>query len=147
MKRSLLALMVVSLAGCGGGGGNGDGGGGGEGGGGGSDVGYVDMTLKQVGGSGTVGTATLQAGADSAEVTLQLTNADDGAALHIHEGSCADPAGDAEVAHDLGIVNVNLGQAILAAPLEEVATGEFYIDVHDARDPNKVVACGVIPEQ
>ena len=93
------------------------------------------------------GTATLQAGADSAEVTLQLANAGDGAAMHIHEGSCADPAGDAAVAHDLGVVNVNLGQAILAVPLDEVSTGAFYIDVHSAADPDKVVACGVIPEQ
>ncbi|MGH3118850.1 MAG: hypothetical protein ACRDQ2_17400 [Gaiellales bacterium] len=144
MRNGLLAVMFLALAGCGGdGGGNGGGGGGG----GAEDEGFVNVTLAEKDGSGSSGTAILQPGAGSAEVTLELTNAADGAQMHVHKGSCDSAAGDTPVEHDLGFVTASLGQAILAVTIPEVATGEYYIDLHDAKDPTKIDACGQIPEQ
>jgi hypothetical protein len=146
MRNGLLAVMVLALAGCGGDGGNGNGGGGG-GSATGEEEGTINVTLAEKDGSGSSGVAVIHPGAGSAEVTLELMNAADGAQMHIHQGSCATAAGDTPVEHDLGFVTTNLGQAILAVPMQEVASGENYIDLHDAADPSKIDACGMIPEQ
>ena len=143
MRRGVLALSVLTLAACGGdGGGNGSAGGGGDGG----DIQPVTVMLEEQNNSGKSGTAELQPGAASTEITIEVQPPQgDNEAIHIHTGTCDSPA--AEVAHDLGFTTVGLGHGQAFVNLPELTTGEFVLDIHSAKNPDEVIMCGAIPEQ
>jgi hypothetical protein len=135
--RLLLGMLVVGMAtACGG-----DGGGGGGGGGGGETV---KLTLEEMNNSGKSGTAELFPGPASVDVTIEIMGQSDLDPIHVHRGTCESPG--AEIVHDIGFTTANLGQGQIFVTMEEVATGEFVIDIHDDRN-DKVIMCGVIPEQ
>ena len=143
MRRSLFALVVLTLAGCGGGGNsNGSGGGGG----GSEDIQPVTIQLEEMNNSGKSGTAELQPGAVSTDITLALEPPEgDNETIHIHTGTCDSPG--AEVAHDIGFTTAGLGQGQAFVNLPELTTGEFVLDIHSAKNPDEVIMCGAIPEQ
>jgi hypothetical protein len=133
-------VVVLGLATACGGGDDGGGGGGGEGG----DAGVVDMKLDEMNSSGKSGTAQLQAGAASTDVTIEIKGKSDLDPIHVHKGTCDNPG--TEVVHDVGFTNADLGQGQIFVPINEVATGEFILDIHDDQT-NKVIMCGQIPKQ
>jgi hypothetical protein len=136
--RLLLGMCVLGLAtACGG-----DSNGGGGGGGGASDT--VKVTLEEQNGSGKSGTAELFPGAASVDVTIEIMGTSDLDPIHVHSGTCASPG--AEIVHDLGFTTANLGQGQIFETMENVATGEFVIDIHDDRN-DEVIMCGAIPAQ
>jgi hypothetical protein len=143
VRRSLFALVVLTLAGCGGGGNsNGSGGGGG----GSEDIQPVTIQLEEMNNSGKSGTAELQPGAVSTDITLALEPPEgDNETIHIHTGTCDSPG--AEVAHDIGFTTAGLGQGQAFVNLPELTTGEFVLDIHSAKNPDEVIMCGAIPEQ
>jgi hypothetical protein len=145
MRRGLLAVTVLTLAGCGGdGGGNGGGGGGAVGGG--EDVQPVTIQLKEMNNSGKSGTAELQAGAASTDITIELKPPQgDNEPIHIHTGTCDSPG--AEVVHDIGFTTAGLGQGQAFVALPELTTGEYVLDIHSAQNPDEVVMCGAIPKR
>jgi hypothetical protein len=140
MRHGLLAVTVLALAGCGG-----DGGGGGAGGGGSDEIQPVTVRLNEVNNSGKTGTAELQPGAASTDITIALEPPQgDNQPIHIHRGTCESP--EAEVAHDLGFTTAGLGQGQAFVLQPELTTGEFVIDIHDHRS-DEVIVCGAIPER
>jgi hypothetical protein len=144
MRHGLLAAAVLALSACGGDGG-GDGGGGGAVGGG-EDVQPVTLQLKEMNNSGKSGTAELQSGAASTDITIALEPAQgDNEPIHIHKGTCDSP--EAAVAHDLGFTTAGLGQGQAFVTLPELTTGEFVLDIHSARDPDTVIMCAPIPQR
>jgi hypothetical protein len=135
--------MVMTLAGCGGGGGESDGGGGS----GGSAEESDTMTFKldEMNGSGTSANVEMFPGAASTDFTSELKPPNgDNQPIHVHKGPCDSPS--SEVAHDIGFTTAGLGQGSAYVLIDEVATGEYVLDIHS---PNgkKVWACGVIPKQ
>lgn len=135
--RLLLGMFVLGLASaCGG---DSDGGGGGGAGG---DT--VRVTLEEQGNSGKSGTAELFPGAASVDVTIEIMGTSDLDPIHVHSGTCESPG--EEVVHDLGFTTANLGQGQIFETMENVATGQFVIDIHDDAN-DKVIMCGVIPAQ
>jgi hypothetical protein len=143
LRHGLLVAVVLALAGCGGGG-DGDGGGGGGAVGGGEDVQPVTVQLKEMNNSGKSGTAELQSGAASTDITIALEPAQgENEPIHIHKGTCDSPA--AEVVHDIGFTTAGLGQGQAFVPLPELTTGEYVLDIHNAQD--EVIMCGVIPKR
>ena len=138
--RLVLGVVLLGLATACGGGDDGGGGGGGEGG----DAGVVDMKLDEMNNSGKSGTAQLQAGAASTDVTIEIKGKSDLDPIHVHKGTCDNPG--TEVVHDVGFTNADLGQGQIFVPINEVATGEFILDIHDDQT-NKVIMCGQIPKQ
>ena len=141
MTRGVLALSVLTLAACGG-----DGNGGAGGGGGGDDIQPVTIMLEEQNNSGKSGTAELQPGAASTDITIELQPPQgDNEAIHIHTGTCDSPG--AEVVHDIGFTTAGLGQGQAFVTLPELTTGEFVLDIHSARNPDEVIMCGAIPEQ
>jgi hypothetical protein len=138
--RLLLGMMVVGLAtACMGDDGGGNGGGGGPGG---SDT--VKITLDEMNNSGKSGTAELFPGPASVDVTIEIKGTSDLDPIHVHRGTCEEPG--QEIVHDLGFTNANLGQGQIFVTMDEVATGEFVLDIHDDEN-DKVIMCGVIPER
>jgi hypothetical protein len=141
VTRGVLALSVLTLAACGG-----DGGGNGGGGGSGDDIQPVTIMLEEQNNSGKSGTAELQPGAASTDITIQLQPPQgDNEPIHIHTGTCDSPG--AEVVHDIGFTTAGLGQGQAFVNLPELTTGEFILDIHSARNPDEVIMCGAIPEQ
>jgi hypothetical protein len=142
--RHGLALMVLTLAACGG---DGDGGGGGGGDAGGSDEGGpVTVMLQEMNNSGKSGTAELHPGAASTDITIALEPPEgDNEQIHIHTGTCDSPG--AEVVHDVGFTTAGLGQGQAFVSLPELTTGEYVLDIHSAKNPDEVIMCGAIPEQ
>jgi hypothetical protein len=135
--RLLLGMFVLGLASaCGG-----DSGGGG-GGPGASDT--VSVTLEEKNGSGKSGTAELFPGAASVDVTIEIMGTSDLDPIHVHSGTCETPG--EELVHDLGFTTANLGQGQIFDTMENVATGEFVIDIHDDEN-DEIIMCGVIPAQ
>jgi hypothetical protein len=135
--RLLLGMFVLGLAsGCGG-----DSGGGG-GGGGQSDT--VKVALEEQNSSGKSGTAELFPGAASVDVTIEIKGTSDLDPIHVHRGTCDSPG--EELVHDLGFTTANLGQGQIFDTMENVATGQLLIDIHDDAN-NEVIMCGVIPAQ
>jgi hypothetical protein len=133
-----MALAVVSLVACGG---DGSGGGGG----GGDDVSPVMVTLEEMNSSGKSGTAELQAGAASTDLTIALEPAQgNNEPVHIHKGTCDSPG---EVAHDLGFTTAGLFQGSAFVLLPELTTGEYVLAVKSAQNPDEVIMCGAIPER
>ncbi len=142
--RLLLGTLVVGLVSACGGSDDSSSGGGGGGGGGGGD-GTLVVKLDAVGGSGKTGKAELYPGPASVDVTIEMTKGQsESDVIHVHKGTCDSPS--KEVAHDLGFTTASLGQGQIFQTLDEVATGEYVIDVHEDETP-KVIMCGVIPEQ
>jgi hypothetical protein len=136
--------MVMTLAGCGGGGGDS---GGSAGGGGGSAEESDTMTFKldEMNNSGTKADVEMFRGAASTDFTIQLDPPNgENQPIHVHKGTCDSPS--SEIAHDVGFTTAGLGQGSAYVLIEEVATGEYVLDIHS---PNgkKVIACGVIPKQ
>jgi hypothetical protein len=136
--RLLLGMCVLGLASACGGDSDGGGGGGGAGG----DT--VRVTLEEQGGSGKSGTAELFPGAASVDVTIEIMGTSDLDPIHVHRGTCDSPG--EEIVHDLGFTTANLGQGQIFETMENVATGELVIDIHDDTN-DKVIMCGVIPAQ
>jgi hypothetical protein len=136
--RLLLGMCVLGLASACGGSSDGGGGGGGAGG----DT--VRVTLDAQGGSGKSGTAELFPGAASVDVTIEIMGTSDLDPIHVHRGTCDAPG--EEIVHDLGFTTANLGQGQIFETMDNVATGEFVIDIHDDQN-DKVIMCGVIPAQ
>jgi hypothetical protein len=135
--RLLLGMFVLGLASaCGGDSGDGGGGGGS------SET--VRVTLEEQNGSGKSGTAELFPGAASTDVTIEIMGTSDLDPIHVHSGTCESPG--EEVVHDLGFTTANLGQGQIFETIENVATGEFVIDIHDDTN-DEVIMCGVIPAQ
>jgi hypothetical protein len=136
--RLLLGMFVLGLvSACGGDSGNGGGGGGGGG-----DT--VKVTLAEQNGSGKTGTAELFPGAASVDVTIEIQGTSDLDPIHVHSGTCDAPG--EEVVHDLGFTTANLGQGQIFDTMENVATGELVLDIHDDTN-DEVIMCGVIPAQ
>jgi hypothetical protein len=136
--RLLLGMCVLGLASaCGG---DSDGGGGG----GGAAGGTVSVTLEEMNNSGKSGTAELHSGAASTDVTIEIMGTSDLDPIHIHRGTCEAPG--EEIVHDLGFTTANLGQGQAFVTLDQVATGEFVLDIHDDQN-DKVIMCGAIPAQ
>jgi hypothetical protein len=146
VRNGLVAVVLLALAGCGGdGGGNGNGGSGG-GGGGGDDIQPVTIMLKEMNNSGKSGTAELQAGAASTDITIALEPPEgDNESIHIHTGTCDSPG--AEVVHDVGFTTAGLGQGQAFVLLPELTTGEYILDIHSAKNPDEVIMCGAIPKR
>ena len=136
--RVLLGMCVLGLASACGGDSDGGGGGGGAGG----DT--VKVTLEEQNGSGKSGTAELFPGAASVDVTIEIMGTSDLDPIHVHSGTCDSPG--AEILHDLGFTTANLGQGQIFETMENVATGELVIDIHDDKN-DEVIMCGVIPAQ
>jgi hypothetical protein len=140
--------MLMTLAGCGGGGesNGGSAGGGGSGGDTTSESDTVTFKLDEMNSSGTTANVEMFPGAASTDFTLELTPATgSNQPIHVHKGTCDSPS--SEIAHDIGFTNVGLAQGSAYVLIGEVATGEYVLDIHDANDPDKVIACGVIPAQ
>jgi hypothetical protein len=131
-------MFVLGLASACGGDSDGGGGGGGAGG----DT--VKVTLEEQNGSGKSGTAELFPGAASVDVTIEIMGTSDLDPIHVHSGTCDSPG--AEILHDLGFTTANLGQGQIFETMENVATGELVIDIHDDKN-DEVIMCGVIPAQ
>ena len=138
--RLVLGVVVLGLATACGGGDDGGAGGSGDGG----EAGVIDMKLDEMNNSGKSGTAQLQAGAASTDVTIEIKGKSDLDPIHVHTGTCDNPG--SEVVHDVGFTNADLGQGQIFVPINEVATGEFILDIHDDQT-NKVIMCGAIPKQ
>jgi hypothetical protein len=137
--RLLLGMCVLGLASaCGGDSGNGGGGGGG------GSTDEVRVTLEEQNNSGKSGTADLFPGAASVDVTIEIRGTSDLDPIHVHNGTCASPG--EEIVHDLGFTTANLGQGQIFDTMENVATGEFVIDIHDDMS-DEVIMCGAIPAQ
>jgi hypothetical protein len=136
--RLLLGMLVVGMAtACGGDNGGGGGGGAGRG-------EEVRIQLEEMNNSGKSGTADLYPGAASVDVTIEIKGQSDLDPIHVHRGTCDSPGG--EIVHDLGFTTANLGQGQIFTTMDQVATGQFVIDIHDDRN-DKVIMCGVIPAQ
>jgi hypothetical protein len=142
--RLLLGLVVVGLATACGGGDDDGGSGGGGGGGGGADAGVVNVTLAEQGGSGKSGKAQLFSGAASTDVTIEITGSSENDPIHVHSGTCDAPG--EEIVHDVGFTTASLGHGQIFVTIDQVATGEYVLDIHDAQT-DKVIMCGAIPEQ
>jgi hypothetical protein len=135
--RLLLGMFVLGLASACGGDSGGGGGGGGQ-----SDT--VKVTLEEQNSSGKSGTAELFPGAASVDVTIEIKGTSDLDPIHVHRGTCDSPG--EELVHDLGFTTANLGQGQIFDTMENVATGQLLIDIHDDAN-NEVIMCGVIPAQ
>ena len=135
--RLLLGMFVLGLASACGGYSGGGGGGGGQG-----DT--VKVTLEEQNSSGKSGTAELFPGAASVDVTIEIKGTSDLDPIHVHRGTCDSPG--EELVHDLGFTTANLGQGQIFETMENVATGEMVIDIHDDAN-NEIIMCGVIPAQ
>jgi hypothetical protein len=138
--------VVLALSACGGDSGGNGGGGASGGGGGGDDVRPVTLQLKEMNNSGKSGTAELQAGAASTDITIELQPPQgDNEPIHIHTGTCESPG--AEVVHDIGFTTVGLGQGQAFVPLPELTTGEYVLDIHSAQNPDELIMCAPIPKR
>jgi hypothetical protein len=134
--RLLLGMFLIGLAAaCGGDGGGGGGAGGDE---------TIKVPLEEMNNSGKSGTAELFPGAASVDVTIEVKGQSDLDPIHVHKGTCEAPG--EEVVHDLGFTTANLGQGQIFVTMDEVATGEFVIDIHDDQN-DKVLMCGLIPKR
>jgi hypothetical protein len=140
--RLLLGVLLVGLASACGGGDDDAGGGGGAAGG--DDSGVVNVTLAEQDGSGKSGKAQLLAGAASTDVTIEITGASDNDPIHVHSGTCDSPG--EEIVHDVGFTTASLGHGQIFATIDQVATGELVLDIHDDKT-DKVIMCGAIPAQ
>jgi len=103
-----------------------------------------DLTEQNA--SGISGTAKLEPIAqDQIKVTVELDGADASASYpaHVHEGTCANLNPNPEYPlHN--VENARSETTIDASPLD-LFTGEYAVNVHDADDPSKYVACADIP--
>jgi hypothetical protein len=136
--RLLLGMLVVGMATACGGDGGGGGGGGSQGG------GAVTVQLEEVNNSGKTGTAELQPGPASVDVTLEVKGGSDLDPIYVRRGPCDSPG--EEVVHDIGFTTAGLGQGQIFETIENVATGEFVMTVEDDQTM-KPIMCGVIPKQ
>ena len=129
----------------------------------------LKVPLKAVNGSGLSGVATLtQIGSGNTTrigVVVKITRGkpDLAAPAHVHKVTCAqyariapDPrrptpkqydAQAATVADTLNSIFGRKSVSTVYAPLAERTTGRYSINVHQASDPNMVVACGNIPKR
>lgn len=141
MTTAVVALVAIVAAGCGGdmeGSGSGSGSSEASGGGG------TTVSLETQEDSGITGEATIEDDGGKSSVELTLEGAGDGKAYaaHVHEGTCDDlnptpafPLEDATGGGSSSTVDVE------ASALQEK---DYAINVHDADDPTKYVACGNI---
>ena len=106
----------------------------------------MTLQLEEMNNSGKSGTAELQSGAASTDITIALEPAQgENEPIHIHKGTCESPEG--EVAHDLGFTTAGLGQGQAFVTLPELTTGEYVLDIHSAQNPDEVIMCAPIPKR
>jgi hypothetical protein len=142
-RTLLLGGMLMTLAGCGGGG---ESSGGGGGGGSAEESDTMMFKLDEMNSSGTSANVEMFPGAASTDFTIELNPPNgDNQPIHVHKGTCDSPS--SEVAHDIGFTTAGLGQGSAYVLIDEVATGEYVLDIHGATKPDEVIACGVIPKQ
>jgi hypothetical protein len=105
----------------------------------------VSVDIAEQNGSGESGTATLTADGEQTVVVIELTGApaDTPQPAHIHSGTCAE-LGD--VVHPLTNVEGGASETTVVAPLADLQTGDFAINVHESEEAiQNYVACGDIP--
>ncbi|HVD26785.1 MAG TPA: hypothetical protein VNB86_12430 [Gaiellaceae bacterium] len=143
-KTLVLGGMMMTLAGCGGGGGE-SGGSAGGGGGSAEESDTMNFKLDEMNSSGTTANVEMFPGAASTEFTIELKPPKgDNQPIHVHKGTCDSPS--SEVAHDVGFTTAGLGQGSAYVLIDDVATGEYVLDIHNPAG-TKVISCGVIPKQ
>ncbi len=105
----------------------------------------VTVDLGEQNSSGESGAATLTEDGEQTVVVIELTGApaDTPQPAHIHSGTCAE-LGD--VVHPLTNVEGGASETMVAAPLADLQTGDFAINVHESEEAiQNYVACGEIP--
>ena len=125
--RRVLALAVVTLAGCGGGGA--------------PEGASVGVELRDFNGSGQFGRANVErVSAESVRVTIELEGAPARAQpAAVVTGGCT--SFDPTVEHRLEPVVRGRSQSTVRTPLDELTTGGYGIAVGGTR-PEQFVACG-----
>jgi hypothetical protein len=104
----------------------------------------LTVSLKALNGSGENGTATLTQTTDGVTVVVSIPNGPAGPQpAHIHEGTCASPAG---VAYALtSVVSGNATSTVKGATIDKLLAGKYSINVHKSTsDMGTYVACGDI---
>ena len=105
--------------------------------------GSATVTLNEVGGSGESGTATLTDNGDgttTVEIQLEGAPTDVAQPAHIHEGDCGS-GGD--IVYPLENVENGMSTSTVEASLDELVSGDFYVNVHmSPEDIATTVACG-----
>jgi oxalate decarboxylase/phosphoglucose isomerase-like protein (cupin superfamily) len=102
--------------------------------------------LQEQNNSGITGTVELEpVDTESIKVVIELDGSPAGAShpAHIHPGTCADL--DPTPEYPLENVVDGRSETTLEASSLEVFTGEYAVNVHDADDPSRYVACANIP--
>lgn len=102
--------------------------------------------LQEQNGSGITGTVKLEPrGQESVRVEIKLTGGDESASYpaHVHTGSCANLNPTPE--YPLENVQNNESTTTINASPVELFVGEYAVNVHDAADPSRYVACADIP--
>ena len=102
--------------------------------------------LQEQNGSGITGTVKLEPrGQESVRVEIKLTGGDESASYpaHVHTGSCANLNPTPE--YPLENVQNNESTTTINASPVELFVGEYAVNVHDATDPSRYVACADIP--
>lgn len=140
---ALVITTTVAAAACGGSdSGYGDGEGSREGGT--KGGGAVEVSLEEQEDSGITGDVTFEDEGDATMVKLSLDGADEDKsyAAHVHEGTCdeLDPAPK----YPLESATGGTSETSVDVAADELTDGEFAVNVHDADDPEKYVACGNI---
>lgn len=104
----------------------------------------VVVPLDPQGGSGRGGSATLTPASGGTRVVLELTPAEIAtASAHVHPGNCI--AVGTTIAYPLAAPEAGRSETVLEAPLADLRTGLFAIDVHEGAPEDPAVACGTIP--
>ena len=94
------------------------------------------------GGSGQSGTATLTAVGDKTRVDISVTAGISGI-QHIHTGTSS---AIGAVAFDLGTIGADgTSSTLVDVPIDDLRTGDFAINLHDATDPSIYTSSGDIP--
>lgn len=105
----------------------------------------ASVTMNGQNDTGQDGTATLTQKGDDLEVKVTIKQgADTGdQPAHIHKGSCP---GLGDIVKGLNPIVKGESTTILSKTrLDEVAGGEFVINVHNSKQGSLYVSCGVIP--
>jgi hypothetical protein len=102
----------------------------------------VTVELAEIGGSGQTGTATLTAEGDMTNVVVSVDSpVSDSQPAHIHEGTCDDL--DPEPAYGLPNVTAGSSESTVDVSLDELASGDYAINLHMSNDDlTTYTSCG-----
>jgi hypothetical protein len=106
----------------------------------------LSLDLEEQNGSGVTGTVKLEPlSQDETRVTISLQGGKSGGShpAHIHPGTCAQL--DPKPQYPLDNVVAGRSETTVGASGLELFTGEYAVNVHDADDPARYVACADIP--